>query len=35
LVPMVMCRMDHGPWLVCWRYEDDDRLTAALREAMK
>jgi hypothetical protein len=35
LVPMVMCRMDHGPWLVCWRYDDDDRLTAALREAMK
>ena len=31
-IPLVMCRQNHGPWLLVWRYPDDDRLCKLLRE---
>ena len=29
-VPVVLFRQDRGPWLVAWRYGDDDRLGAIM-----
>jgi len=32
-VPMVLCRQDDSPWIIAWRFDDDDRLMAALLES--
>lgn len=26
MIPVVLCRQDQGPWILAWRYQDDDRL---------
>ena len=31
-IPLVMCKQNHGPWLLVWRYGDDDRLCEMLRQ---
>jgi len=30
-IPLVMCRQNHGPWLLVWRFADDDRFCSLLR----
>ena len=34
LIPVVLCRQDRGPWILAWRYADDDALMAVLRRAV-
>jgi hypothetical protein len=35
LIPVVLCRQDRGPWLLAWRYADDDHLMAIFRGLRK
>lgn len=32
-IPVVVCKQDHGPWLIAWRNQDDDRFCEAVRGA--
>ena len=34
-VPVVLCREDHGPWILAWRYHDDNPLMAMLAKVWK
>ena len=34
MIPLVLCRQDHGPWIMAWRYQDDDRLWCEIRRLL-
>jgi hypothetical protein len=31
-IPVLLCRQNHGTWILAWRFQDDDRLQKAWRQ---